>query len=75
MAAQLPGSWQKGYDRLALGNHAAVGATMPLLTFLSRFGKCSKTNTQTQASACTHKHAIGLSPDLLNLAPNSGTCY
>lgn len=63
-------------------NHHGVGAGEPLLTSVScdlvwkvlRETKVH-THTYTHIYSCAQRHSSGLSPDMLNLASGSGTCY
>lgn len=65
-------------------NHHGVGTTVPLLTsapccsfFLKNvhINTCALTHTHRHIYAHAHRQSSGLSPDLLNLASDSGTCY
>lgn len=76
----LLGSWQRGYGSLALKSpwgwrHSAPAYFCCL--WLIPFGKCSHahSHTHTHIIGCAQRHSTGLSPDLLNLASDSGTYY
>lgn len=80
----LRGSWQRGCDRLAVespwGWHRCAPAylwsfLLILLEKCSHKHMCTLTQTYTHICAHAQRHSGGLSPDLLNLASDSGTCY
>lgn len=72
----LRGSWQKGYGRLAAKPAWGRRRRAPAHLCSSRvnlFGKRSRKHAHTNARARTL--SAGFSPDLLNLASDSGTRY
>lgn len=77
----LLGSWQRGYGRLALESPWGRRHCGPAYLCSSWLILFWKMHTHTPARTHTHiyapaqRHSAGLSPDLLNLASDSGTCY
>lgn len=69
--------WQVGAE-ITMGL-APLCPCLPLFLVAHSFWKCSHkhiyTLTHTHTYACAQRHSTGLSPDLLNLASDSGTCY
>lgn len=71
--------WQAGAE-ITMGS-APLWPCLPLFLMAHSFLENAHINTHTPARTHTHiyapaqRHSAGLSPDLLNLASDSGTCY